>query len=126
MDLRVYFWINGREYSWMKVRSSLIRQVKRAFQEQGISMPDGAREVVFPRGVPVTVLAEKPSTAQAGQQEIDSKTEVQHEKADAVSTAESGLYSEAMAIEEQARQAQPMQEGENLLPAAPTADVEQR
>lgn len=126
VDLRVYFWINGREYSWMKVRSSLIRQVKRAFQEQGISMPDGAREVVFPRGVPVTVLAEKSQTAQVDQQKIDSTADMQHEKPDAVSTAESGLYSEALAIEEQARQAQPMQEGENLLPTAPAADVEQQ
>ena len=126
VDLRVYFWINGREYSWMKVRSSLIRQVKRAFQEQGISMPDGAREVVFPQGVPVTVLEDKSPAAAADQQQVGSTADTQHEKADAVSTAESGLYSEALAIEEQARQAQPMKEGENLLPAAPAADIEQR
>ncbi len=48
VNLRVYFWLNGREYSWLKVRSSVIRLVKRAFQEHGISMPDEAREVVFP------------------------------------------------------------------------------
>ncbi|MFO7649739.1 MAG: mechanosensitive ion channel protein MscS, partial [bacterium] len=43
-----------------------------------------------------------------------------HEEVDAVSTkAEAGLYSEAVVIEEQARQAQPLKDGENLLPAAP-------
>jgi hypothetical protein len=42
------------------------------------------------------------------------------ETPDAVSTkAEAGLYSEAAVIEEQARQAQPLKDGENLLPVAP-------
>ncbi|MEX0643556.1 MAG: mechanosensitive ion channel family protein [Pirellulales bacterium] len=49
INLRVYFWLNGREHSWLKVRSSVIRLVKLAFQKHGISMPDEAREVVFPR-----------------------------------------------------------------------------
>ncbi len=56
VNLRVYFWLNGREHSWLKVRSSVIRLVKLAFQENGISMPDEAREVVFPQGVPVAML----------------------------------------------------------------------
>ena len=43
----------------------------------------------------------------------------QPEELDAVSTkAEAGLYSEAVVIEEQARQAQPLKVGENLLPVA--------
>ena len=52
INLRVYFWLNGHEYSWMKVRSSLIRLIKIAYQKHGISMPDEAREVVFPQAVP--------------------------------------------------------------------------
>ena len=55
VTLKLYFWLNGTEHSWLKVRSSAIRLVKRAFQDSGISMPDDAREVVFPRGVPVEV-----------------------------------------------------------------------
>jgi len=35
VNLRVYFWLNGREYSLMKVRSSIIRLVKRALQSAG-------------------------------------------------------------------------------------------
>lgn len=38
--LRVYFWLDGRVHSWLKVRSSVIRLVKMAFQKNGISMPD--------------------------------------------------------------------------------------
>jgi small conductance mechanosensitive channel len=103
----------------LKVRSSVIRLVKRAFQEYGISMPDEAREVVFPKGVSVTVTA--PDTKAADVQgDLQGKrltVESLHEELNAVSTkAEAGLYSEADIIEEQARQAQPLKEGENLLP----------
>ncbi|HZZ73890.1 MAG TPA: mechanosensitive ion channel family protein [Pirellulales bacterium] len=58
VNLRIYFWLDGHQYSWLKVRSSVLRLVKRAFQEHGISMPDEAREVIFPRGVPVTLLGQ--------------------------------------------------------------------
>lgn len=119
VNLRVYFWLNGRTHSWLKVRSSVIRMVKHAFQKHDISMPDEAREVVFPQGVPVTVLDGKPAEvlgAIPGKRLPDQSL---HEKLDAVSTkAEAGLYSEAVVIEEQARQAQPLKNGENLLPVA--------
>ena len=119
VNLRVYFWLNGRTHSWLKVRSSVIRLVKRAFQQHGISMPDEAREVVFPKGVPVTVLEGKPADAQIALPGKRLPVELLHEELDAVSTkAEAGLYSEAVVIEEQARQAQPLKEGENLLPVA--------
>ncbi len=126
-NLRVYFWINGREHSWLKVRSSVIRLVKRAFQEHGISMPDEAREVVFPKGIPITMLEGKPTEAHVATQEKRFYAEARHEELDVVSTkAEAGLYSEATVIEEQARQAQPLKEGENLLPAASETVDEKR
>lgn len=117
VNLRVYFWLNGREHSWLKVRSSVIRLVKRTFQEHGISMPDDAREVIFPQGVPVTMLREKSAGPHAGGQMEQLPAEPRHEEVEVASTkAEAGLYSEAGVIEEQARQAQPLKEGENLLP----------
>ncbi len=110
VNLRVYFWINGREHSWLKVRSSLIRLVKRAFQRHDISMPDEAREVVFPQGVPVTTTEGKATQIQP------SRKRLPEEEADAASTkAEAGLSSEADVIEEQARQAKTLQDEENLL-----------
>ncbi|MEP7299053.1 MAG: hypothetical protein ABI702_22945 [Burkholderiales bacterium] len=116
VNLRIYFWLNGHEHSWLKVRSSVIRLVKRAFQQHGISMPDEAREVVFPRGVPVTLLdAKHEATKEAGS--LKSSRELPgSEVSDAVSTqAEAGLSSEAGTLEKQARQAKPLDEGENLL-----------
>lgn len=118
VNIRVYFWLNGRKHSWLKVRSSVIRLVKRSFQKHGISMPDEAREIVFPQGVPVTVLDGKATDGRGAVPGKRLPAESPDEEFDAVSTkAEAGLYSEAVVIEEQARQAQPLKDGENLLPA---------
>ncbi len=116
VNLRVFFWLNGREHSWLKVRSSVIRLLKVAFQQHGISMPDEAREMVFPNGVPVVMLndtsAPRPDVPAHMHRPAPSAPPV-----DPVSTeAEAGLYSEAGVIEEQARQARSVREGENLLP----------
>jgi small-conductance mechanosensitive channel len=119
VNLRVYFWLNGHENSWLKVRSSVIRLVKLAFQQQGISMPDEAREVVFPQGIPVTLLDATPADAPGAMPEKRRSTESPPEDLAAVSTkAEAGLYSEAAVIEGQARQVQPLKDGENLLSGA--------
>jgi small conductance mechanosensitive channel len=119
VNLRVYFWLDGRTHSWLKVRSSVIRLIKRAFQEHGISLPDEAREVVFPQGVPVTMLDGKPAAVHGAMSEERLPTPSRQKELDAVSTkAEAGLYSEAVVIEEQARQAQPLKDKENLLPSA--------
>jgi len=117
--LRVYFWLNGREHSWLKVRSSVIRLVKRAFQQNGISMPDEAREVVFPHGVPVTMLDRKQAEAADVGPVKRFPDKRPPEELDAVLTsAEAGLYSEAAVIEEQARRVKPLSDGENLLKGA--------
>ena len=117
VNLRVYFWINGRKHSYLKVRSSVIRLVKRAFQKHGITMPDEAREVVFPQGIPITLLDGKPTgTAQAMAQKEPLTAAPSQEPAVISTQAEGGLQSEATVLDEQARKAQPMREGENLLP----------
>jgi small conductance mechanosensitive channel len=120
VNLRVYFWINGREHSWLKVRSSLIRLVKRAFQKDGISMPDEAREVVFPQGIPLVR-----SDSGGVEAKTSPRQNLPVREADTAATkAEAGLSSEAQTIEEQARQAKPLREEENLL--APDTSGNQR
>ena len=121
VNLRIYFWINGREHSLLKVRSSVIRLVKSAYQKHGISMPDEAREVVFPQGIPITMLDGKLTGSPDTQAEKQRLTDAPSEEPDVVSTqAEGGLHSEAADLKEQALQSQPLQEGENLLPNAPS------
>ncbi|CAN5137503.1 mechanosensitive ion channel family protein [soil metagenome] len=111
VNLRVYFWLDGNKNSWLKVRSSVIRLVKREFQKNGISMPDAAREIIFPQGVPIahdhaeSAAPAPPSIVASG--------------ADVVSTkAEGGLHSEAGVIEEQARRARKPGEHDLLEPGA--------
>ena len=117
INLRVYFWLNGREHSWLKVRSSVIRLVKIAFQQSGISMPDEAREVIFPQGIPVTMVERQQTGTPDVVRPVKRLPAQPHrDEPDAASTqAEGGLSSEAGVIKEQARQVQPLNEEENLL-----------
>lgn len=114
VNLRVYFWINISEFSALKVRSAIIRLTKRAFDQAGISMPDEAREVVFPAGVPVQMISEpdrvmKPQDAMSAK-----KAEPQEDEASA-NEAEGDLSSEANEIDKQAKQSRSPEMGQNLL-----------
>mgnify|MGYP001221119868 CR=1 FL=1 len=121
VNLRVYFWLDGRTHSWLKVRSSVIRLVKLAFQQAGISLPDEAREVVFPRGVPVTMLDSKPAAVRPSAPRARVEPDEPAERAEISTKAEGGLSSESTVIEEQAQQSELLQESENLLPKSPGA-----
>lgn len=114
VNLRVYFWLDGGRHSWLKVKSSVIRLVKRAFQDGGISMPDEAREVTFPNGVPVRML-EGEGTVEPAPTQPSSEPETVATK------AEAGLQSEAGEIKEQARRS--WTPGENLLTSSSSADT---
>jgi small-conductance mechanosensitive channel len=112
VQLRIYVWLDGSRHSWLKVRSSIIRLVKRAFQEHGISMPDEAREVVFPEGVPVHLIrdgARRERDAAPARPKSDLE-------ADSVSTGgEAGLGAEARGISDMARHSRSPESGEDLL-----------
>jgi small conductance mechanosensitive channel len=110
VNLRIYFWLDGSRYSWQKVKSSVIRLVKRAYEYAGIEMPGEVRELVVPDRIPVELyrpeeVQRQPSPARRPADEPDT-----------VSTdAEAGLHSEAEDIEEQARRSRVPEEGEDLL-----------
>ncbi|QEG00227.1 Small-conductance mechanosensitive channel [Stieleria maiorica] len=53
VNLRAYYWMDQQQHSVFKVTSSVIRQAKQHLTEAKITMPDEARELVFPQGVPV-------------------------------------------------------------------------
>ena len=112
VNLRVYFWLDGGRHSWLKVKSSVIRLVKRAFQESGISIPDEAREVTFPDGVPIRMVAgehaPKPAAAAVVKPSIEPEI--------VATKAEAGLQSDAEEIKAQARKS--WTPGENLLTSA--------
>jgi small conductance mechanosensitive channel len=117
VNLRIYFWVNGRDHSGLKVRSSVIRLIKRAFQDHGISMPDEAREIIFPRGIPVTMLSEPPASPQRNA--ATPTIHLDQAPGAIVTPAEGGLSSEAGTLDEQARQAQQPDNKEDLLRGGP-------
>lgn len=111
VNLRVYFWIDSSKYSLLKVRSAVVRLTKRAFEDAGISMPDEAREVVFPSGVPVKMLPDDSDI-----NEVTAHPHSQPREAEPTAhSAEGNLRSEADEIKQQARQARSPEAGENLL-----------
>ncbi|MCA9259232.1 MAG: mechanosensitive ion channel [Planctomycetales bacterium] len=111
VDLRVIYWIDGTVHSGPKVRSSIIRLCKRALTEHGFTMPDAAREVIFPRSVPIEMIDHKSSPEPAAQ-----RTRQKGLEDDATTTsAEGALNSEAATIEDQARNARAPEEGIDLL-----------
>ncbi len=117
VNLRVYFWLDGGRHSWAKVKSSVIRLVKRAFQDSGISLPDEAREVTFPHGVPVRMI-EGEGVVERVDPALAKPTTVSET---VVTKAEADLQSEAEEIKEQARRS--WTPGENLLTKPSSAET---
>ncbi|WP_223788097.1 mechanosensitive ion channel family protein [Marinicella meishanensis] len=85
VNLKVLFWVNGEENSASKVKSAVIRLIKRAYDEAAISMPDEAREVVFPEGIHITqeppkeavkAVPAKPAEPSTSQVEADLSNDV--------------------------------------------------
>ena len=112
VNLRIYFWLDGNEHSWLKVKSSVIRLIKRAFQDNDITMPDEARELIFPKGISVNI--EQPQE----EKRLDSSKKSKSKEIIATN-AETGLQSQAKEIQDQALQARIPESGENLLKSDP-------
>ena len=53
VNIKTFYWFDGHMISPIKLKSALLRAVKAALTAEGISMPDEAREVIFPQGVRV-------------------------------------------------------------------------
>ena len=109
VNLRVQFWFDGSSYSVFKVRSSLMRLVKRALEEAGISMPDTAREIIFPEGVPIQ-QAEREELAKEG-----TPGKVEKGETATVSAGEGSLASEEADLKRQAAAADIPEAKDNLL-----------
>ncbi|HAH48480.1 MAG TPA: mechanosensitive ion channel protein MscS, partial [Planctomycetaceae bacterium] len=121
VNLRLYYWINGHQFSVLKVNSSMMRLVKTTFEERGFSMPDDAREVIFPQGVPVTMVsaeeAEAKKTAPAKQPPLTPpRSPVAIPEEETVTEAEGSLASEYNELERQSQQARdPEEDSTDLL-----------
>lgn len=115
VNLKVYFWINTHTHSLLKMSSFLMRTIMREFEKHGISMPDDAREIIFPQGI--TVHQADGQTASALTQQNnkddpvvnDSAIDLQDDEEDA------DLTSDADDIRQQAKEARDPEKGQNIL-----------
>ncbi|MEJ2212362.1 MAG: mechanosensitive ion channel family protein, partial [Anaerolineae bacterium] len=84
VNLRVFFWMDGMQYSWQKVRSSVIRLVKRAFQSAEIEMPGEVRELILPERIPIELY--RPARAEGPAPAAHAAAAEAAEETDTVST----------------------------------------
>jgi small-conductance mechanosensitive channel len=107
VNLKVYYWFDGHKYSSIKVKSALLRLMKKALVEAGISMPDDAREMIFPQGVPIVQLdgsAERTARALASHdiEEVARAEATVEESSETATRAEGDLENEREDLEAQA------------------------
>jgi len=99
VNLKCYCWIDQVKHSKLKVNSSVVRQVKKVLTTAGITMPDEAREIIFPHGVPVQMLdtdhpvLDAPATKEDTMGPSEARESVQADEAD-VNAGEGDLRSE--------------------------------
>ena len=126
VNLQVLYWLDGERFDALSVTSALMRQTKAALADANISMPDEAREVVFPQGVPVAmpdteVLESLPQskTDANGKLPDDRRTQARsqfdHPRDNVESTnAEGNLQNTDQKIQQHAESAE-VDQGENLI-----------
>lgn len=108
INIVINFWVDGHQYALNKVASVLMHKTVRRLEAAGITMPDDAREVIFPQGIPVVKMDQ-----QASPMTEPSDTHLtQHDSAD-VSKQE--LASDTQDIIEQAKNARDPEEGKNII-----------
>jgi len=114
VNLRIYVWVDTREFSLLKVRSALLRQIVAELTEAGISMPDEAREVIFPRGIDMRLHRREPG--QPSRAIASEAAAASHQKDDVdVSLAEDDLSQEKEDLDRQHAEADQPEGGATLI-----------
>ena len=68
-NIKVYFWVNVEKTSVLKMESVLMRKITQAFLDANISMPDDARERIFPEGLHLRVEKNEATALQRRKEE---------------------------------------------------------
>ncbi|MEZ6044179.1 MAG: mechanosensitive ion channel [Planctomycetaceae bacterium] len=122
VNLISYFWLDGSRFDAPSVCSVLMRQAKTALSEANISMPDEAREIIFPSGVPVQMTNQAPaapefsnsSTEIASLEPHVEKNSIKHRDKATITDAEGSLRNIDSKIQQHAAQSESSTE-ENLI-----------
>lgn len=68
-NIKVYFWVDVEKTSVLKMASVLMRKITQAFLDANISMPDDARERIFPEGLHLRVEKNEATALQRKKEE---------------------------------------------------------
>ena len=111
VNLKIYFWINAVESSFVKVKSLVLKNVKEALVDANVSMPDDAREVVF--ASPLEILK---SDQQVSNLKVDiDQNEKKKRENERSKESDQDLSNELTELRQQAQQSPDAEKGENLI-----------
>ncbi|MEQ3639637.1 MAG: mechanosensitive ion channel family protein [Alteromonas sp.] len=130
-NVKVYFWVDVEKTSVLKMSSVLMRNITTAFLDADISMPDDARERIFPQGLRVETALNQGEVDEDGKVS-ESNDASNHSEGEASSSSsnqakyihnveensrfsDDDVASEAHEIREQARNSRDPEGGENIL-----------
>lgn len=108
-NIKVYFWVDVEKTSVLKMASLLMRNIVAAYTDAGISMPDDARERIFPEGLRVINGPKQGNAPTVEKQTASTQKNVE------VNASEDDVATEAHDIREQARRSRDPEAGENIL-----------
>ena len=130
-NVKVYFWIDVEKTSVLKMSSVLMRNITTAFLDADISMPDDARERIFPQGLRVETAPNQSevggdgkvsqgndaSNNSEGEASRSSANQAKHDHNVKQNSrfSDDDVASEAHEIREQARNSRDPEGGENIL-----------
>jgi small conductance mechanosensitive channel len=101
VNLCVSYWFDSGTHSPARINSALLRQTKNALVKHGIELPDPAREVVFPRGIPVTMMRDEiaPEANRPPAPPSDGRAPLSADEASDATDGEGNLSTEANEID---------------------------
>ncbi|QDE29739.1 MULTISPECIES: mechanosensitive ion channel family protein [Shewanella] len=117
INLQVYFWVNAETHSVPKVASILMRLLVRAYEANQISLPDDARERIFPQGMQlVTNGHQQDETPLNTTQSTEHNTEkTQESLEDTHNEVSDDISSDTDDIRQQAAQSRDPESGANII-----------
>jgi small conductance mechanosensitive channel len=112
VNIRVQYWFDSNTYSPAKINSALLRLTKNVLLTGGIELPDSAREVIFPKGVPL--IQSEGSTASRAAPDSKTAVALADQDTSAATESEGNLSNESAEVRERSGGAVP-EARENLL-----------
>lgn len=106
--LCIYFWLDGTQYNWQKVKSAAIRLLKRAFQDADIQIPGTEIKITIANEA---YLSEKKSKHET----TNRPSSINEESQTLVTEAEGELGSDMNDIQKQAQKSKVVAKENNLL-----------